>query len=65
MMGELERIERRQIAIEHQLQKLTQVLEQSLLVQMRIAEQQQQLLDLLEPPTDYPRSTGGTIAVTG
>lgn len=49
VLGELERLERRVIELE--------------VLVKRVLLQQEKILELLLPPTTYPRSSGGTITV--
>lgn len=65
MIGELERIERRVVGLEAKVRTLALLLEESVRIQRTLFEQQEQILKLLQPPTDYPASTGGMITVTG
>lgn len=63
MQGELERLARQVAALDRTMNRLADVLVQSSIRQQIILEKLNQVIELLEPATTYPASTGGTVTV--
>lgn len=63
MQGELQRVEREVRELDCKLNHLIDVVMASYLAQQAILAKLDLLISLLQPATDYPASTGGTITV--